>query len=103
MLQACRSAGFDDIISATMHHFSEASCEGYGQYSYLRLIYNNKISCSLVMGKSRVPPAKSITIPRLELNAATVSVKVDCMLRSELEFKELSEVYWTDSRVILAT
>ena len=61
----------------TLHHFSDASKEGYGQVLCLRLVDpENKIHCSLVMGKSRVAPIKFISIPHLELTAATLSVKI---------------------------
>ena len=84
------------------HHFSDASQNGYGQCSYLRLIDNNdRIHCSLVMGKSRVAPLKPVTIPRLELTAAVVASKIGCVLRKELECKEVKETYWTDSRTVL--
>ena len=56
--------------------------------------------CSLVMGKSRVAPAKLVTVPRLELTATCLTVNVGYMLQSELRFEELSEVYWTDSQVV---
>ena len=61
----------------TLHHFSDASEEVYGQVSYLRLVNTeNKIHCVVVMGKSRVAPGKRVSIPRLELTAATLSVKM---------------------------
>ena len=64
-----------------LHHFSDASTKGYGQCSYLRLLdKRDEVSCSLVMGKARVTPLKPITIPRLVLTAAVVSVKVSDML-----------------------
>jgi len=53
------------------------------------------------MGKSRVPPIKPVTVPRLELTAATISVKVASLLKSELDYECVSEVYWTDIRVVL--
>ena len=53
------------------------------------------------MGKSRVAPAKLVTVPCLELMAASLSLKVGYMLQRELSFEELSEVYWTDSQVVL--
>ena len=61
-----------------LHHFADASIEGYGTASYLRLEDSDeKVHCSLVMGKSRVAPLKTVTVPRLELTAATLAVKVD--------------------------
>jgi len=52
-------------VSSELHHFSDASHMGYGQCSYLRLISaDGQIHCVLVMGKSRVTPLKSVTIPR---------------------------------------
>lgn len=70
--------GFGEITSASLHHFSDASCNGYGQCSYLRLVDDDgdNIHCMLVIGKSRVPPTKPVTIPRLELSAAAVSAKI---------------------------
>ena len=53
------------------------------------------------MGKARVAPLKTVTIPRLELTAATVSVKVANMLKEELDYDGLQDFYWTDSKVVL--
>ena len=47
-------------------------------------------------------PLEPITIPRLELTAALVSVKVSDMLSRELRYDELEEVFWTDSKVVQA-
>ncbi|XP_071811289.1 uncharacterized protein [Apostichopus japonicus] len=53
------------------------------------------------MGKSRVVPLKPITMPRLELTAALLSVKISSHLVRELEFEDISEYFWTDSQVVL--
>lgn len=53
------------------------------------------------MGKARVTPLKSVTVPRLELVAPVVSVKVSKQLRRELDIDITDEVFWTDSRVVL--
>lgn len=95
--------GTNNLKKIELHHFSDASTEGYGQCSYLRLVdKSDEVSCSLVMGKARVTPLKPITIPRLELTAAVVSVKVSDMLSRELKYGELEEVFWTDSKVVQA-
>ena len=94
--------GFGKVVSAELHHFSDASMTGYGQCSYLRLVdEHGKVHCSLVMGKARVTPLKITTIPRLELTAAVVSLRVSAMLRQELDEKDIKEFFWTDSKVVL--
>ena len=94
--------GFGKIRSVELHHFSYASVSGYGQCSYLRLVNDRKqVHCSFAMGKARVTPMKTVTIPRLELIAALVSVNVGSTLRRELDYEKVAEVFWTDSQVIL--
>ncbi|XP_064629229.1 uncharacterized protein LOC135488521 [Lineus longissimus] len=93
---------FGEVKKVELHHFSDASLVGYGQCSYLRMIdENNNVDTALVMAKSRVVPSKPITIPRLELTAAVTSVKISKFLRRELQYEDLTEVFWTDSMVVL--
>ena len=56
---------------------------------------------SFVMGKARVTPKKTVSIPRLELAAATLSVKIGDILKDELEYGNIEDYYWTDSKVVL--
>ena len=82
--------------------FSDTSKDAYGQCSYLRLTnHYDQIHCSLAMAKSRVAPLKPLTIPRLELTAALVSVRIGAILRKELEYEKITEVFWTDSKVVI--
>ena len=62
---------------------------------------NGRVHCSLVMDKALVAPLKIVTIPRLELTTATVSVRVATMVKEELDYEELHEFYYTDSKVVL--
>lgn len=65
-------------MTVELHHFADASTEGYGTASYLRLTgSNDNVHCTLIMGKSRVAPLKTVRVPRLELTAAVLAVKVD--------------------------
>ena len=97
-----KPADFGHVVSAELHHFSDASTHGYGQCSYLR-IKNDQglIHCSFVLGKARVTPLKPVTVPRLELTAAVVSVKSSGQLKRELCYEELEDIFWTDSKVVL--
>ena len=94
--------GFGAIVNVQLHHFSDASEYGYGAASYLRIVnYKGVTHCSFVLGKSRVTPLKVVSIPRLELAAAVVAVKLNCLIRSELEYPIHDTIYWTDSTVVL--
>ena len=63
---------------------------------------NETIHRSRVMAKSRVPPTKVTSIPRSELTAAALSVKVSMMLRRELTIYPLiNEYFWKESQVVL--
>ena len=85
-----------------LHHFSDASTTGYGQASYLRAIdEHGRISSSLVMSKAKVTPKRVVTIPRLELSAAVLSVSVSRFLEKELDIPDLRHYFWTDSKVVL--
>jgi len=93
---------FGNLHQVELHHFSDASQTGYGAVSYIRLIDTNKnIHCSFVMGKSRVAPLKTVSIPRLELSAAVVSIKLNSIVNLELEYPIDSTTYWTDSTSVL--
>ena len=62
---------------------------------------NGTVHCSLIMSKSRVAPKKSVTIPRLELQAAVLASKTAKFLQLELNIPSDKHFFWTDSRVVL--
>ena len=93
---------FGNIVSVSVHNFADASQKAYGCCSYLRLVdEDGRIHCSLIMGKSRVAPSKPITIPRLELVAATVAVKINKFVCRELEYNNIQSYFWSDSKAVL--
>ena len=62
---------YGELKSIEIHHFSDASADGYGQCSYLRLVDDkDRVHCSFLLGKAQVTPLKPVTIPRLQLTAA---------------------------------
>ena len=92
---------FGTVTSQQVHLFSDASSMGYGTVAYLRLCDDsNRVHCTFLMGKSRLAPIKSVTIPRLELTAATTSIRVGEMLKREVD-GDPEFVYHTDSTTVL--
>ena len=97
-----KSDGIGASIQAELHHFSDASEQAYGTVSYLRLTAGkHTVPVAFMLGKARVAPLKQTTIPRLELAAAVLAVRVDKMLRKELDIKLNSSTFWTDSQSVL--
>lgn len=93
---------FIDIMTSQLHHFADASNSCYGAVTYLRLTDSyGKISCTLLTSKSRVVPLKQITIPRLELSAASIAIRLEKMMKRELELPIDDSVFWTDSTSVL--
>ena len=86
-LRRCfKPLGFGKVAYCSLHHFSDACKNDYGQASYIRLLNEKgRIHCSLVMEKACVAPLKYISIPRMELTAVTLSAKQSAFLRKELQ------------------
>ena len=75
---------------------------GYGVVVYLRIKDKyGKIHCKFVMGKCRVAPLKAVSVPRLELMAATLAVKMKEVLTSEVWLDCAQAFMWTDSTTVL--
>lgn len=79
---------FGEITAAQLHHFADASEEGYGTVTYL-LLHNHQglAHSAFIVGKSRVAPLKPVTIPCMELTAAVVVARIDKLWRSKLRMK----------------
>ena len=93
--------GSKQIKHCSLHQFLNASEEGYGQLTYLGTVNeNNRIFCSIA--KLSVTPLKFVSVPRLELTAATLAVTVATHLKLELDIKVDEEMFWTDSSVVLS-
>ena len=89
-------------VKQQLHHFSDASEKAYGVVSYLRSQdREGRTYSSIVMAKSRLAPLKTLTIPRLELQAATLATRQDALLRRELDIELEPSQFWTDSSIVL--
>ncbi|XP_071944680.1 uncharacterized protein [Antedon mediterranea] len=93
---------FGTVVARELHHFADASEIAYGVTTYLRT--TNEDNCTrsaLILAKSRLCPMKTVTIPRLELMAATLAVKIDKTLTREIGLKMGKSCFWTDSMIVL--
>ncbi|KAF2886493.1 hypothetical protein ILUMI_19680 [Ignelater luminosus] len=89
----------DNKIS--FHVFVDASQVAYASVIYMRTQSLTDTKIQLIAAKSRVTPNKKMTIPRLELLAATIGAR---LMKSILETMENNqqEVYlWSDSTIVL--
>ena len=94
--------GFGSVVSRQLYHFSDACATGYGQVTYLQSVDDKgNIHCAFLMGKSHLAPFKAMTIPCLELTAATTSVRVGGMISREFSDPVDGQIYWTNSTTVL--
>lgn len=89
--------------AASLYHFCDSSRFCYGACSYLRIVNKHgEIRVVLLMSRARLAPLKQLTIPRLELCAAVLAVRLDVILRRELDIPLLESTFFTDSEIVRA-
>ncbi|XP_022780505.1 uncharacterized protein LOC111321804 [Stylophora pistillata] len=94
--------GFGEVKDVQLHLFSDATRQGYAAVAYLRLKdVTNQVHCAFVMGKERLTPIREISIPRLELTAAVISVRLSKIIQEELDMTIDRVSYWSDSTSVL--
>ena len=72
----------NDAQKHQLYYFIDASKVAYGAVCYLRIIdLPNNVTCMLLTSKSYLSPKPEMSIPRSELLAAVVAVKMNQMLR----------------------
>ena len=85
-----------------LHIFCDASEKAYGAVAYLKFQFmKNKPHCSFVMAKNRLAPIKTISLPRLELNAAVLGIRLYKSIIKELDLPISQTMFWTDSTLVL--
>ena len=90
------------LKSMELHNFADASSYAYAACSYLRLVdTDDNIFCAFVIAKSRLAPIKAVSIPRLELTAAVLAVRLNALVKGELKFDVCQYYFWIDSTAVL--
>ena len=98
-----RVSSLDNIVKYDLHHFSDASLKGVAVACYLRTTDSDgRVDCSLLYARSKLTPLRPMTVPRLELTAAALAVKIDTMLKGELDVNLGESTFVCDSFIVLS-
>ena len=82
--------------------FGDASEKAFCAVPYFRFGYpSGERQCAFVAAKTRVAPVKPLSIPRLELQAAVLSVRLAFMIQKKHDCEVSSTYYWSDSRAVI--
>ncbi|XP_055605028.1 uncharacterized protein LOC129753255 [Uranotaenia lowii] len=85
-----------------LHIFVDASEEAYAAVAYFRVSTPEGFICSLVSAKTKVAPLKHWSIPRLELQAAVIGVRLRKFIVDGHSLNIRRTVFWSDSSTVLA-
>ena len=95
-------ADIESRSSIEFHGFGDALPAAYGAAVYIKCLgETGHTSTHLVMSKTRVTPAKTVSLPRLELLAAVVNARLLKFVAESLTLKVDRVVCWNDSMVAL--
>jgi hypothetical protein len=85
-----------------LYGFCDSSERAYGACLYIRSTdNNNKTSSELLCSTSKVVPLKQLTIPRLELSAATLLIKLYKKVIRAINATVYESYLWTNSSIVL--
>ncbi|XP_058816775.1 uncharacterized protein LOC131680070 [Topomyia yanbarensis] len=84
-----------------LHTFVDASLSGFTAVVYLRFEQGSTVECAIVGAKTRVAPIKFVSVPKLELQAAVVGVRLADRITRSLSFNIHQRFFWSDSRDVL--
>ena len=89
-------------MSIWLHVFGDASEIAFCAVAYLRFEYpGGQRQCTFVAAKTRVAPVKPLSIPKLELQAAVLSVRLAGVIQREHDYKISTVCFWSDSSTVI--
>eukprot|EP00112_Aurelia_sp_Birch-Aquarium-sp1_P021941 Seg6027.2 transcript_id=Seg6027.2/GoldUCD/mRNA.D3Y31 product="hypothetical protein" protein_id=Seg6027.2/GoldUCD/D3Y31 len=94
--------GEEHIVNNQLEIFFDSSEQAFGAVAYPSCIHQTGTrTCSFVMAKTHLAPLKALTIVRLELQAATLAVRLYNTIKNEMDIKVSTVRFWTDSKITL--
>ena len=97
----CYTPGIDEPTEIQLHTFVDAGDLAYAAICYLRIKHKTGVLVSMVAAKAKVAPLKPISIPRLELQAAIIGVRLAKKIQEVQGVPITSCLYWSDSKTVL--
>ncbi|KMQ88376.1 hypothetical protein RF55_12152, partial [Lasius niger] len=92
-----------DVLGVELHEFADASSRAYAAVVYLRVLTAiDQINVSFLVGKTKVPPIKTVSIPRLEFCAAVLLARLIHFVQNALNFSFVPTYCWSDSMITLS-
>lgn len=88
-------------LQYSLHTFCDASKDAISAVVFLRVASSSNVSIYLLAAKARVAPLKGMTIPRLELLAATIAARLFSSVRENLEC-QAENYFWSDSSTVIS-
>ncbi|XP_068202879.1 uncharacterized protein [Palaemon carinicauda] len=102
VLRSLKVIPWESATLVQLHLFSDASIMALGVVAYLQVWDSwGNVSCRFIMGKSRVAPLKHVSMPRLELGAAVLAVRLGSTILTMIDFRVDGVYHWTDSTTVL--
>ena len=98
-----RSLTPDNVIGApSLIVFADASNQAFGACAYVRWETSDRLFViRFVSAKSRVAPLKPLTIPRMELQAAVLAIRLARSILDETRMK-FEKVIFSDSSIVIS-
>jgi hypothetical protein len=97
-----RTKGVQEIAETTIHTFTDASKLAYAAVCYIRFLYrDDSVQTGFVVAKARVTPLRAVSIPRLELMAAVLGVRLALVVAYALGVSIERHTIWTDSTDVI--
>ncbi|XP_064551490.1 uncharacterized protein LOC135437482 isoform X1 [Drosophila montana] len=90
------------VRAIQLHVFVDASQSAFAAVAYLRVTYdNNDVRVCFVCAKTKCAPMKTMSIPRLELQAAVLGTRLMDTVKKEHSIAISDAILWTDSKTVL--
>ncbi|XP_044573977.1 uncharacterized protein LOC123258165 [Drosophila ananassae] len=90
------------VKTIEMHVFVDASQSAFASVVYWRITYEDgDVQVRFVCAKTKCAPMRTMTIPRLELQAAVLGTRLMDTVRQDHSVAIAETVLWTDSKTVL--